>query len=198
MKQNTQALSTNKAAGYWDTLTSSYYWNINLNPLHPQNTTPLLVGYSKKVNQSEAQNKEQLLKRKILNLYNNGYFDRCKSIELFMRVDAIINKKLDPCIIVLYPTHYDIKELNHNIIYKKFGSFLNEFYERIKLKKDLADLLPNTRKLYKSNDDLFKIELYNFANVGQLYTKAANFLRYGHPQGIVEDFINKYKTSKNW
>lgn len=192
---------TNKAkpAFKWDKANSTYYWHIYLNPLHTANnpTVEYLTGYSKVEYQSEAQDKEALLKRKIFTLYQYGYFDRMKKISFFARIDTMVNKSVDPCILELYPTYYNIPEANHDIVYKKWGIFLHDFYDRINTKKSMDGLLPRTTK--GANKDTFlNVNNYNFKDIAQLYAHSTRCLRHGHPQGMVEDFIRRYKTLKNW
>jgi hypothetical protein len=182
----------------WDTLTSTYYWYIELDPNHAQNSVPGLTGYSKVVNQNEAQDKDNLLKRKIVTLFNNSYLLRAKKIEFYQRSGDYIDKKRDPKILILYRDNYDIPELNHDIIFKKFGAFLKEFYYRLENRKSMEGILPKQKNLSTNLDDLFNVDKYNFPSLAHLYAKASNFSRHGHAPGLIDDFVRKYRTLKNW
>jgi hypothetical protein len=195
-----QAMSTPQKehkTGQWDTFHSTYYWNIHLDLDHPQNSTPVLTGYSKKVGEAEAQDKDQLLKRKIINLFLHSYFKRMKRIDIFLRTEFVIDKKRDPKILVLYPTHYDIPELNHDVIFKKFGPFLKDFYERALRGGNMDGLLPKTRALM-NGDDFLNPENYKFKSVAHLYSHAARCLIHGHAEGAVNAFIYKVKALNHW
>jgi len=181
----------------WDTKASTYYWTIELDQNNPANTIPKISGYSKVEGQNEATDKANMLKRKILNLYTNGYFKRCVRIDIYQNTGVYIDKKLDPCILNLYPTSYNIPTQNHDVIYKIFAPFLNEFYQRINANKSLDNILPVYRKI-KSQDQFLDIHAYNFKNIGQLYSHAARLSINGHPEGAVSNFIKMYKDKQKW
>jgi len=191
----------NKTRPQWDTVHSSYFWIITLNPNYHgarPNTTDKLTGYSKRVGESENQDPDALLKRKIINLYTNSYLDRCTKIEIFTRVGFVINKATDPRLMTLYPTYYDIDELNHASVLKRFGVFLKAFYdEKTKVTPDFKKLLPGSRQM-KSKDDFLNPDKYNFTNPAQLYGHASRLLTHGHAPGEVDHFIREYKTRKKW
>lgn len=195
-----QFTTTQKKTPKWDDRHSTYYWKIYLDKTHPRNSQSVefLEGYSKKETQHENPDTEMLLKRKILNLFLNGYYDRINRIEYYLRADIVINKSTDPLIVTCYPKHYVINELNGEKIFKKFGVFLNEFYFRIVNKKSMDNLLPQKKSNIKTADDFLKVEKYNFSNIGQLYGHATRCIHFGHPTDAVESFIIKYKQLKNW
>lgn len=186
-----------QSRGTWDTMYSTYFWKIHLDKTDPRNTAECLTGYSKMLNESEAQDKDYLLKRKIVNLFTNGYLTKATRIEFFARVGTVVDKSKDPNILIVYPTHYDIPELNHSVIYKKFGVWLTDFFYRINNKKSMDDILPAIRKP-KSKDDYMNIERHQFSTVAQLYTYSAKLLVHHHPQGEVDNFILKYKQKRGW
>lgn len=183
--------------GKWDTFYATYYWNIYLDRNNPNNATDVLTGYSKKVGEAEAADKDQLIKRKIVNLYLNGYFKRITKIDIFQRTESHIDKKRDPKILVIYPTHFDIPELNHATVLKKFGPFLVEFYDRIKNDRSMDGILPRMKRI-NSQDDYLNPEKFTFKTPGHLYAHAARLLNYGHPQGAVSHFINVVKSREKW
>lgn len=188
-----------KPALKWDKANSTYYWHIYLDRMNTSNNPNVeyLVGYSKVEYQSEAADKEALLKRKIFTLFNYGYFKRIKKICFYARIESMVNKHTDPCILILYPSHYDIPEMNHDVVYKKWGQFLHDFYDRINANKSMEGILPRSTKGGNA-DDFLKVENYNFKDVAQLYAHSTRCLRHGHPQDRVEDFIRRYKSMKNW
>lgn len=187
-----------KKTGKWDTMYSTYYWNIHLDPKHPANSIPVMTGYSKMAGENEAHDKDNLLKRKIITIYLNSYFNRFTRWEIFLRTGPVIDKKRDPKILVLYPHHYDIPEQNHDVIFKRFGMFLKEFYERKLVGTSMEGLLePGSRKI-QSNDDYLDVEKQHLPTIAHLYAYASRLSRNGQPQGAVDHFINRYKSLKNW
>lgn len=194
-------MNNQKSRPQWDTLHSSYFWIIYLNPNYEgarTNTTDKLTGYSKRVGESENQDKDQLLKRKIINLFQNSYLDRSLKIEFYARTGFAIDKSKDPLILTLYPTYYDIAELNHEAVLKRFGVFLKQFYdEKTKTAPDFKKLLPGARKMV-SKDEFLNIDKYDFKTLSQLYGHATRLLTHGHPIGEVNHFINEYKARKQW
>ena len=183
--------------GKWDNFYSTYFWNINLDPSNPINNTPVLTGYSKKVGENEAADKIQLLKRKIVNLYLNGYFKRIRSIDFYQRTATHIDKKRDPKILVIMPTTYEIPELNREVIFKHFGNFLIEFYDRIKNEQSMDGILPRMKKI-RSQDEFLDPSRYQFKTEGHLYAHAARLLNHGHPTGAVNHFIKQVKIREKW
>lgn len=181
----------------WDAIYSTFYWNIYLDPMNSRNSTPVLTGYSKKEGEREAQDKDQMLKRKILNLFINGYFNRMERMEIFMRTEFCIDKRRDPKILILYPRHYDIPELNHDVVFKKYGVWLKEFYDRINERKSMAGILPKGRS-QMSHDDFLKPENFKFPTVAHLLSHAARCITNGHAPGEVNNFIIKVKSLNNW
>lgn len=181
--------------GGWDTLYSTYFWKINLDPL--SNDVEYLMGHSQKMGEREAQDKDYLIRKKIINLYNYGYFNRSLSIEIYQRAGSVIDKRTDPMIIKLYPTHYVLPELNFSVINKRHGRWLTEFYDRINNGKDLTDILPAIRKA-PSKDEHLDIHKQHLPTIVHLYRYSARLSLWGHPSGAVEDFIRKYKELKGW
>jgi len=190
---------TREKKGSWDVFESTYYWIIYFDITNPANTAESITGYSKKIGQREAIDKDYLLKKKIVNLQKNGYLipQRVNRIEIFIRIGAFIDKRTDPKILTLYPTHYVIPELNHSSIDKKWGAWLKSFYQRVINNLSLEDILPTYRRP-NSTDDFLDVTKYNFLTQAHLYTHVAKLYKYGHPPGAIENFINKYKEIKRW
>ena len=185
----------------WDVHYSTYYWEIYLDPMSEHNSALVkcLTGYSKKEGQSEARDIHYLLKAKLMNLNKNGYFERILYIKIFQRTGEMINKRFDPCILMVYPKHYVIPDDNHDLIYKRFARFLDELYRRKKDNLSLEGLLPRLREKW-SKDDLINITFMSkyINNFQQLYTHAGKLLIHGHPEGAVENFIRTMKQLKGF
>lgn len=190
----------NPKPGQWDIFYSSYYWIINLDPKHPTNTTDRLTGYSKKVNQSENQDRELLLRRKIVNLFLNGYLNRATSIQIFARKGDIIDKRTDPQILVLTLNSYSFGAAYEQTMLKLHGQWLENFYSLIRRKapdSDYKNLVPIQRKPV-SKDEFLNVSNYSFTSIDQLYSHAARLARHGHAEGQINHFIHTYKQLKNW
>lgn len=182
----------------WDKISASYYWVIYLNPEHKHNHVEKLTGYSKVYDQREREDKQELLKSKILMLFQNDFLnpDRVLKIDIYQRADELVNKKTDPLILTLFPSHYVINKLNEVYILNKYGAFLEEFYKRVRAKLSMEGLVMSKRK--PVNKDEYLNPLKDFKSLQHLYSYSANLLRYGHAPGQVEQFINKVKARYNW
>lgn len=181
----------------WDTHYATYYWNIFLKPEYCNGAT-VLTGYSKKCEQNEAQDKIMLLRKKIVSLYTNGYLLKSERIEFFMRKDFVINKRIDPKILILQGSNYNFPEESHEYMFKNHGEFLKNFcYEITRAKPDLELLVPRSRKM-ANQDDFLNVQKCSFQNEGQLYSYASRLINYGHAPGAVNNFIHQYKSLKNW
>lgn len=182
----------------WDKISASYYWVIYLNPNHKHNHVETLTGYSKVYDQREREDKSELLKSKILMLFQNDFLnpERVNKIDIYQRADELVNKKTDPLILTLFPDHYNINKLNEAIILNKYGQFLEEFYKRVRYKLSMEGLVMSKRK--PTNKDEYLNPAKEFKSLQQLYSYAANLLRYGHAPGAVEQFIFKVKARYNW
>lgn len=190
---------TQKNSPKWDTEHSTFYWRIYLDPNHAQNNPDVkhLDGHSKQRHQKENSDLVILLRRKIINLHNNGYFKRMQRIAIKQKTDFAIDKRKDPTILILYPTHYEIPPLNQATILKLHGSWLERFYECINKNLSMESLLPTGRKIV-SQDQYLDITKFHFRNIAQLYSHAARLLLNGHPEGSVNHFIERYKELKKW
>lgn len=183
----------------WDKLYSTYYWKIYLDKKNPKNSfnVEFLQGYSKVEHQRESQDTTHLLKSKILNLYKNDYFNRIERIEIYQRLDAIINTKNDIKIMILEPNKYDLNPNFLDKLFKNYGLFLEDFYNRIINGLPMDGIIREKRKAI-SEDDRLNINLVKLQNLSALYSYAARLLIHGHPQGAVNNFILKYKELKQW
>lgn len=182
----------------WDTEFSTYFWQIHMDYKHVFNTTPMLTGYSKVRDQSEAQDKDYLLRRKICMLFKNGYFERMKRVEFFFKTAEVMDKRKAEKILICFPKTYDIPEANHDIIFKKHGMWLKTFYELINSGQSIDDILPKVRREGVDKDQFLNVESHEFPSTGHLYAYAARLSAHGHPPGAVEHFIRQYKQRKGW
>lgn len=183
----------------WDIFYSTYYWRIYLDKTHPLNSpnVEFLKGYSKQERQNEASDLHHLLKAKILNLHQNGYFDRMLRIEIWQRLGEIINTKTDAKFLILYPKNYDINPAYQDYTFKTFAPFLNDFYDRRNNEKSMEGIIKQKRKPM-SLDDRLNISKVHLHSLQQLYSYAARLLVNGHPEGAVNSFIQKYRELKKW
>lgn len=183
----------------WDTFYSTYFWRVYLDKRHPDNSQEVefLTGYSKRIGQREASDKAHMLKVKIINLFNNGYFKKMIKWEIQARTGEVIDHKRDPIIMVLTPTGYTFPGANTDLMWKLHGKFLDEFYSRIRANKSMDGLLPNARKGMDSDKHLDP-SLRNHPSVDHLYSYASRLSRFGHPSGAVTAYINEVKLLKRW
>lgn len=190
-----------KSAIKWDMMYSTFYWKIHLDPNYEwngqRNFQPWLFGYSKVCFQSEAEDKDYLLRKKIFNLFTNSYFKKMLKIEIWMRVDPIVDKKRDPKILILYPKHFDIPEDNYDYTYKRHGNFLHEFYDCLNAGKSVEHLQPKANNSV-NKDEWLNIHKWNFSDVKALWAHANRLIYNGHPEGAVKHFMSEYKSLKGW
>lgn len=149
--------------GKWDSVNSTYKWHIHLA------NGKILTGYSKGLNVPEIIDKDTLLQKNIVRLFNNGYLNpknmyqrkRTEKIDFFMNQEFADNPFL-----TLYQTTYEsIDYQNDNTI-----SFLERFYTMIESGKEVRNLVKTARKDFIPPDDLSRPRfstpqrLQNFCN----------------------------------
>lgn len=183
----------------WDKFHSTYFWKFFMDFKNPENRTPELTGYSKKEFQREAQDKQQMLKSKILNLFQKGYFNRMTKWEIQQRVGEYIDPKRDPVILLLYPRTYEIPELNRETIFKQFAPFLNDFYNRIEKGMSMDGIITQ-RKSPKLSEDFLNPELviHKLPTIKHLYSYMLTLSKHGHVDGAINQFYLKVKELKKW
>jgi hypothetical protein len=183
----------------WDKFHSTYFWKLHMDIKHPENRTPELTGYSKKEFQREAQDKEQMLKTKILNLFQKGYFNKIVKWEISQRVGEYIDPRRDPCILILYPRTYEIPELNREAVFKKFAPFLNDFYNRIEKGMSMDGII-TVRKSTKSADEFLNVEqvIHKLPTIKHLYSYMLTLSKHGHADGMINQFYLQVKEAKKW
>lgn len=191
-QKNNQHLKTDKNTINWDRLNSTFYWKIYLDKTHSKNSPNVesLTGYTKGEKQRESQDAVHMLKSKIFNLNKNGYFDRMERIEIYQNEENIK-------ILVLRPDGYDINPNHLQAIFKNYGTFLEDFYNRRKNKLSMDGLITPKRKAI-SDDDRLNIDKVKLYSLSALYTYAGRLLIHGHPEGAVNNFILKYKEKQQW
>jgi hypothetical protein len=192
--------SKNKKTIPYDKMQSTYYWKILLNQNNNDNHVEHLTGYSKKRGQDEAQDLVYLLQSKIIMFQQNNYLNknRVDRIEIFKRETEIINKKTDPCLIILFDKTFTIPVSNHQeYVLKTFGKFLNDFYKCVIENRNTADLIRSKKKPV-SKDDFLNPDRVPFRNIQHLYSYSVRLLDNGHATGQVNHFINQVKSKYNW
>ena len=181
----------------WDKLFSTFYWKIYLTE---SNEAEIFNGYSKVLNQAEAQDKDYLLTSKIVMIHKYGYLNpsRVKKIEFFFRSGDMINQRNDLLLLELMPDRYNIPQgPNQQWILKKFGVFLEQFFIAIRKGENPQTIL-KSRKKPVNNDDFLNIDRIEFRDLQHLYSYSVRLLNHNHPPGIVEQFIFKVKSKYNW
>lgn len=183
----------------WDKFESTYYWKFHLDFNHPENRVPSITGYSKKEYQREAQDKVSMLKVKIINLFQKGYFNRMTKWEISQRVGEYINMRTDPCILILKPRTYEIPQDNFDTIFKTFAPFLDEFYKRIERGMSMEGIIKQ-RKAPANSEDFLDPEkiIHKLPTVRHLYSYMIKLKSYGHADGAIHQFYMKVKELKRW
>lgn len=194
MKKKHEPHGGGKHKPKWSSEQATYCWDIWLDPNHPLNDVEKLRGYSKAIGQSEAQDKDYLLQRKIAMLFRNNYFERMLQIDFFLTNGLNQYEK----ILELYPRYYNIMELNHDVIWKKHGTWLQSLYERIKTGKGIEDIIPGVKRSVQNKDEFLDPNRREFKDIAQLYTYAAKLSQHGHAPGAVHHFIDTVKRKKGW
>lgn len=190
--------ASSQRRGNWDVFHSTYYWILDLDQRDPRNSALKLTGYSKKVGENEAQDKDQLLRRKIVTLFQHGYRTRCTCIHFYKSTGHLVNKNTDPCILKLFPNHYEIPESEHDYMFKLHGKFLKDLYYAIKINADLSTLVPTrSQRILPDNDQYLNPDRYSFKDLSELYAHAARCLKHGHEQGHVDYFIIQCRSRMN-
>jgi len=177
-----------------DSKDSTFWWHIHLDRTNALNSVDLLTGYSKFRGQDEAADKKLMLLRKIVTLHRNGYFDRSRQIDIYMRVGPFINKAEDRLIMQLTPK---MARLHESILeHTETVEFINNFYDYMKAGKDPAALLPKPKANF-SKDDYFNVEKQSLrigVDTLKLNAYTARLMKNGHPVDAVVNFFNQYKA----
>jgi hypothetical protein len=191
-KNNFEPQSKQKQVITWDKINSSFYWKIYLDRSNPKNSpnVEFLQGYTKVEKQRESQDTCHMLKSKIFNLYKNGYFERIERIEIYQTQENIK-------IIILRTDGYDINPNHLDTVFKNYGLFLEDLYNRRKLNLSMDGLIKAKRQAI-SEDDRLNVNKVKIYSLSALYSYAGRLLIHGHPEGAVNNFILKYKESKQW
>ena len=177
----------------WDFINSTFYWKIYLDHNNPANSKDViaLTGYTKQERQRESQDTVHMLKTKMYNLlYKQKYIERMERIEVYQIKENIK-------ILILRPDGYDINPNHLDTIFKNYGLFLEDFYNRYKNGLSMDGLITPKRKAI-SEDDRLNVNIIKLKDLSALYSYAARLLIHGHPEGAVNNFIHKYKELKQW
>lgn len=165
---------------------ATYWWNIHFDQTQK---VEFMRGYSKFIGQEERRNKLDLLITKVQMFSTHNYLNRITRIEIFKRVDKIIQMDKDQMILVLYPTSYEWKDIlseeaNHcnktirDIYAIRAGNtsikLPNLNFKRSEIKReDIID--PHKRNKY-------------FKTLQDLTTECQRMLSSGYAQGQVVQF----------
>ena len=180
-----------------DKINSTWWWEIELDPTHKRNYNPNvthLYGYSKFQGHDEAQDKDQMLMRKIVMLATNGYLNRSRQITVYRRGTNLINKQADPIVCVLYAGDFGIPA-NQVGNFPALVSFLRKLYDQLLAGGDVKYLLPKVTATY-SKDEIFDITRHKFPSQGHLYAWAEQKIKDGHSYVQVQNFVVKYLERK--
>lgn len=183
----------------WDKFESTFYWKLHMDAKNPINRTALMMGYSKKEFQREAQDKQQMLKSKILNLFQHGYFNRFLKWEISQRVGTYIDLRRDPIILILFPGSFEMPEPNREVIWKQYGSFLTEFYNRKEEGKAMEGIIRDKKRPANADDFLnASLQADKLPTIQHLYSYMLRLSKHGHPEGAINQFYLKVKDIKKW
>lgn len=177
----------------YDTMFSTYYWNIWLDPKNPINKVECIPGYSKKQGFDESPHKIEMLQSIFVRLANSGYFQKITHIDFFERQGDLVNKKTDPKIFTLTQKQLILEDgagANYmNII--DFTIFVKKFYDQIRLGKPTGHLIPERKKAI-SKDDFFDVTKHKFTTIQELDLYCSKLIVHKHPFGQVTNFRTKY------
>lgn len=175
-----------------DKVNCTYWWIINLDMSNPDNKTEIMHGYSKFQLQDEAKCKSHVFMSKMEMFYKNGYFKRCKSIDIYKRVAPLPNKQEDPLMITLYPDDYLIPGSFVDQIPLEVKQYLQKFYGRMLRGMDVQGLRPLKDNTKNSKDNIFDMTKYNFKAFKDLDMWGEKQIASGHAPGIVWGFVRNY------
>lgn len=179
----------------WDTIFSTYWWEIELNPSHPANNSKghRLTGYSKAQGQSENRDKHNLLMVKILMLIRMSYLKRCNKISFYEKRNSFIEKKEDTLILELVPNDFCIyPEYRYDRV--DLAKFLKTIYQDVLTGKSVEYLLPLKKEIKKdySLDTRLDISKYYFNTFGDLQIHCEKLASEGFPLNLVKNFLTRY------
>lgn len=169
--------------GKWDRINSTYKHEIYLV------NGKKLDGYSKGLLTNEMQDKTVLLETIIVRLFNKGYLDPLRSLQINFYFKSYLGDT-DEEILILKPKEYRLKH-QKLISNERIVRFLERFYKQINqgkiITKDLTD------KPYRKNEvDLFSLSEKRFKNQSELLNWMLEKGKEGAPQGQLLNYFHKY------
>lgn len=179
----------------WDTIFSTYWWEIELNPAHSENNGKghRLTGYSKAQGQAENRDKHNLLMVKILMLIRMSYLKRCNKISFYEKRNSFIEKKADTLILELVPNDFCIyPEYRYDRL--DLSKFLKTIYQDVLTGKSVEYLLPLKKEIKKDHslDVRLDIHKYYFTTFHELQSHCEKLAAEGFPAQMVKHFLTKY------
>lgn len=176
-----------------DKMTSTFWWEMFLDPAQPLNCVEKMTGYSKFQGHDEAKDKRQLLMRKVIMLYTTGWLNKSTQICMYCRVGEFIDKKRDEMMFVLKRDHVELSPRYLQDF--ELVRFFEKFYQMLRSGKDVKTLLP-APKAHFSKDEYLNIDLQH-PRIGtdemKLNNYCARLIRNGHAFGAVNHFFTQYK-----
>lgn len=191
VRNTTKAMTTK---GTWDSTFSTYYWKMELNPLHEKNKVSTMTGYSSKDGHSEAQDKNHLLKRITKMLVINGYVGRSKKIEIFHRTRSLIEKGSDTLVLELLPSDYIVYE-GYPYDRRDLIIFLKKIYNQVLEGETVKYLLPKPSKpdyTKRLEDDKMNVDKCTFYKTSDLQVYCEKLKSEGFENGAVNAFYRRY------
>jgi hypothetical protein len=172
----------------WDSNYSTYFWDIFLDEMHPQNKVEKMRGYSKKQGENERNDKFDLLCIKVKMFVNQGYLKRIKYIQIYKRAGLIIDRQNDPCILTLYPENFEFADVMSNE-FKRCAAYIADLY---KINSGALNVkLKSFQKSEISRDIQADPNAVNILTMDQLVNHCARLKSSGYPDGVINHF---YKT----
>lgn len=178
----------------WDDQFSTFWWVFDLDRNHPQNSPKVnpMPGYSKKMNQSEALDKEYLLRKVIGMMIRHGYHSRSHQIDIYKRVGTIINKRSDLLLVTLFADNFLINEvLIGKPGYGPLCLYLKELYERIGSGQVPQPTGPPMNTAV-SKEDRLNIDKIYLASSGDLEVYCLRLSHDGFPAAQIQRFKRQY------
>jgi hypothetical protein len=168
----------------WDPLHSSFKWNIYLA------NGKIFTGYSKHSVSNERMDKDILLQKCIVRLYNAGYLHK-KSIGTEKETDAIYfynNQKLnDPHFLVMYMEAYELDDLKN----EKLVNFINRFYEMMDGTRGFLNLIDEDKS---KQGDVLALDKPRFSDISSLNRYCAMLVKNKtREQSEIDHFYKRYK-----
>jgi len=183
-----------KARPKWDTINSTYYWTIDLDPMNKKNNpnVPQLTGYSSMIGSLENSDKEHLLMRKVIMFVRNGYLDRSKLISVYKRAGAWIDKSNSNLVLELYPLDFCLHPFIQS---QQFTIFLKKIYNEVLTGQRVDYLLPLPKQADKEVSIDNKLNVHNYTYVRKLSDLSLlceKLIKQGIAQGQIEHFYRKF------